>query len=180
MLTPLFKKNDKKATWLIGIFSFVVFAVVASLNKIKLDVEVGFDVHIFACINAVINSVVAICLIAALWAVKTKKYVLHKNLMFTALILSVLFLVSYIAHHILAGETKFGGEGVAKIIYLIILITHIFLASIILPFILFTSYRALIGEYDKHKKLARITYPIWLYVAITGPVVYFMISPFYN
>lgn len=180
MLTPLFKKNDKKATWLIGIFSFVVFAVVASLNKIKLDVAVSFDVHIFACINAVINSVVAICLIAALWAVKTKKYVLHKKLMFTALVLSVLFLVSYIAHHILAGETKFGGEGGAKIIYLIILVTHIFLASIILPFILFTSYRALIGEYDKHKKLARITYPIWLYVAITGPVVYFMISPFYN
>lgn len=180
MLAPLFKKNDKKANWLIGIFSVVVFAVVVSLNRIKLDVQLGFDVHIFALINALINSVVAICLVAALWAVKNKKYTLHRNLMFTALLLSVLFLLSYIAHHLLAGETKYEGEGLAKIIYLVILITHIFLASIILPFILFTSYRALIGEFSNHKKLARITYPIWLYVAITGPIVYFMISLFYK
>lgn len=180
MIEPLFKKNDVKANWLIGIFSFVVFAVVVSLNRIKLDVQVGFDVHVFALANAIINSLVAICLVAALWAVKNKKFQLHRNLMFTALLLSILFLVSYIAHHILAGETKFGGEGFAKYLYFFILITHIFLASVILPFILFTSYRALIGEFDKHKKLAKITFPIWLYVAITGPVVYFMISPYYN
>lgn len=179
MLAAVLKKNDVKAKWLIGIFSFVVFAVVVSLNRIKLDIKVDFDVHVFATLNAVINSLVAVCLVAALLAVKSKKYVLHKNLMLTALLLSVLFLVSYIAHHLLAGDTKFGGEGFIRVVYFAILISHIFLASIILPFILFTSYRALIAEFDTHKKLARITYPIWLYVAITGPVVYFMICPYY-
>jgi putative membrane protein len=111
--------------------------------------------------------------------VKQKKYELHKKIMMTAIVLSVLFLVSYIAHHLFAGETKFGGEGTMKAIYYLILFTHIPLAGIILPFILFTAYRALIGEYEQHKKLTRITWPIWFYVAVTGVIVYWMISPYY-
>ena len=99
--------------------------------------------------------------------------------MLTAMVLSILFLVSYICHHLFAGDTKFGGEGTARIIYFIILFTHIPLAGLILPFILFTAYRGLIGEYARHKKLARITWPVWLYVAITGVAVYLMISPYY-
>ena len=94
--------------------------------------------------------------------------------------LSVVFLISYITHHLLAGDTKFGGEGIIKIIYLIILFTHIFLAAVILPFILFTAYRALVAEYAAHKKLAKITWPLWLYIAISGPIVYLMISPYYT
>jgi putative membrane protein len=180
MLQASIQKNDPKAKWLIGIFSFVVFAAVVILGRVKLEVDLGFDVHIFAAINAVINSVIAVLLIAALWAVKAKKYLLHKQMMMTALLLSVLFLVSYIAHHLLAGDTKFGGEGALRTIYYIILVTHIFLAAIILPFILFTAYRALTAEYATHKKLAKYTWPLWLYVAITGPVVYWMISPYYQ
>jgi putative membrane protein len=180
MLQATLKKNDIKAKWLIGIFSVVVFAVVASLNKIKLDIKVDFDVHIFAVANAIINSLVAVLLVAALMAVKQGKYLLHKKLMMGALVLSILFLVSYIAHHILAGETKFGGEGIMKLIYLTILITHIMLAAVILPFILFTTYRAMIAEFPAHKKLAKITWPLWFYVAVTGPVVYLMISPYYQ
>jgi putative membrane protein len=180
MLQATLKKNDIKAKWLIGIFSFVVFAVVASLNKIKLDIKVDFDVHIFAVANAIINSLVAVLLVAALMAVKQGKYLLHKKLMMGALVLSILFLVSYIAHHILAGETKFGGEGIMKLVYLIILFTHILLAAVILPFILFTTYRAMIAEFPAHKKLAKITWPLWFYVAVTGPVVYLMISPYYH
>ncbi len=179
MLAPLIEKNDKKYKTLIGIFSFVVFAVVVILGRVKLDVDLGFDVHIFAAINAVINSLVSIMLIAGMIAIKQRKYEQHKKIMFTAMILSVLFLVSYIAHHLLAGDTKFGGEGGIKIFYYIILITHIFLAAIILPFILFTVYRASIAEWPAHKKLARITWPIWLYVSITGVLVYLMISPYY-
>jgi putative membrane protein len=99
--------------------------------------------------------------------------------MLAAIVLSVLFLLSYIAHHLLAAETKFGGEGTIRIVYYFILMTHIPLAGIILPFILFTAYRALIGEYEQHKKLTRITWPIWFYVAVTGVVVYCMISPYY-
>jgi len=179
MLTPALKKNDKQARLLILTFSFVVFAAVLLLSRFKLEVDLGFDVHIFALINAVINSIVSLLLVAALMAVKKKNYVQHKNIMMAAMLLSILFLVSYIAHHLLAGETKFGGTGAMKSIYYFILITHIPLAAIILPFILFTAYRGLIGEYPAHKKLARYTWPLWLYVSVTGVLVYIFISPYY-
>ena len=179
MLTPVWKKNDAKASWLIIVFSVIVFAAVVLLSRVKLEVDLGFDVHLFAKLNAVINSAVAILLIIALWAVKSGKYEVHRNIMLTAMVLSVLFLVSYICHHLFAGETKFGGTGGAKTLYYIILGTHIPLAGLILPFILFTAYRGLVGEYARHRKLARITWPVWLYVAITGVAVYLMISPYY-
>jgi putative membrane protein len=179
MLAPVLKKNDKQARLLILTVSFVVFAAVAILSKVKLEVDLGFDIHVFAKINAIINSCVSVLLIAAFFAVKNKQYVRHKNLMLGAMFLSILFLVSYIAHHLLAGDTKFGGEGAIRYIYFVILITHIFLAAIILPFILFTAYRSLTGEFEKHKKLARYTFPLWLYVSITGVVVYLLISPYY-
>ncbi|HEX3023800.1 MAG TPA: DUF420 domain-containing protein [Chitinophagaceae bacterium] len=180
MLQASIKKNDPQAKILIGIFSFVVFVAVLLLSRFKLTVDLGFNVHVFATANAIINSVIAVLLVVALIAVKNKNYLLHKKLMFTALILSVVFLVSYIAHHLLAGETKFGGTGAVKIIYLTILFTHIFLAAIILPFILYTAYRALTAEFDAHKKLAKYTWPLWFYVAVSGPVVYLMISPYYH
>ncbi len=195
MLQATLTKNDDQAKWLIGIFSVVVFTAVTLLSKFKLQVNLGFDVHIFAAANAIINAMIAVLLIAALITVKNGNYMLHKRLMMTALVLSILFLVSYIAHHLLAGEAKFGDvnhDGIVtdeekllvgsttRLIYFIILITHIFLAAVILPFILFTAYRALTGEFAMHKKLAKITWPLWLYVAVTGPVVYLMISPYYS
>jgi putative membrane protein len=194
MLQAAWKKNDKKAKTLIFIFSAIVFAAVVLLSRIKLNVNLGFDVHLFAQANAIINSCVALLLVIALIAVKSKNYQLHKNLMMTAMFLSVLFLVSYICHHLFASETRFGdinhdgvvseiekaAVGSSRMIYYIILGTHIPLAGIILPFILFSAYRALTGEFDKHKKLVRITWPIWFYVAVTGVVVYWMISPYYN
>ena len=194
MLPPSMVKNDSKAKIVIWIVSIVVFGAVAFLVKFKLNISLGFNVHVFAKFNAVINSVVAILLIAGLIVVKQKNYALHKKIMLSAIVLSVLFLVSYICHHLLAGDTRFGdinhdgilsdeeksAAGSLRIIYYIILITHIPLAAIILPFILFTAYRALIGEYEKHKKLARITWPVWFYVAVTGVVVYLMISPYYS
>lgn len=193
MLAPAWKRNDKKASVLIIAFSFIVFAAVVLLSRIQLQVDLGFDVHLFAKANAVINSMVAILLVAALVAVKKKQYLAHKNMMMTAMILSILFLVSYICHHLFAGETKFGdvdhngvlsdaesaNVGSLKLVYYIILATHIPLAGIILPFILFTAYRAQIGEWPRHRKLAKITWPVWLYVAVTGVIVYLMISPYY-
>ena len=180
MLQPLLTKNDKKARLLIYAVSIVVFAAVVFLSKYKLQVDLGFNVHVFAKANAIINSMVAILLLAGLFTVKQKNYLLHKKIMLSAISLSVLFLLSYIAHHLLAGETKFGGEGISRIIYRIILFTHIPLAAIILPFVLFTAYRALTGEYDKHKKLVRITWPVWFYVAVSGVIVYLMINPYYS
>lgn len=193
MLPPVWKKNDRKASVLIITFSVIVFTAVVVLSRVKLDVDLGFDVHWFARINAMINSTVTVLLIAAIIAVKNRRYQAHKSLMLAAMILSVLFLVSYICHHLFAGETRFGDlnhdglldeaekaqAGSMRIVYYILLGTHIPLAGIILPFILFTAYRSLTGEYEKHRKLGKITWPVWLYVAVTGVVVYFMISPFY-
>jgi putative membrane protein len=180
MLAPVFKKNDKTARLLILTVSFVVFAAIAVLSKVKLEADLGFDVHVFALINAIINSCVSVLLVWAYIAIRNRSYVLHRNLMLGAMALSILFLVSYIAHHLLAGDTKFGGVGTIRYVYFFILITHIFLAAIILPFILFTAYRSLIGEFAKHKKLARYTFPLWLYVSITGVLVYLLISPYYS
>lgn len=180
MLTPSLKKNDKQARLFIITVSFVVFAAIAVLSRVKLEADLGFDIHVFALINAIINSCVSLLLVAALVAVKNKNYIMHRNLMLGAIILSVMFLVSYIAHHLLAGDTKFGGEGAIRYFYYVILITHIFLAAIILPFILYTAYRSLTGEFEKHKKLARYTWPLWLYVSVTGVLVYILISPYYS
>jgi putative membrane protein len=174
------KKNDKVARLLILTVSFVIFTAIVILGKVKLDVDLGFDKHIFAKFNAIINSTVSVLLIAGLTTIKMKKRKVHERIMLTAMTLSILFLISYICHHLFTGDTKFGGEGSIRYIYFSILITHIILAAVILPFILFTAYRALIGEYQKHKKLSRITWPIWLYVSITGVVVYLLISPYYT
>ena len=180
MLPPVWKKNDARARILIFSVSLIVFFAVVLLSRIKLDVHLGFDEHIFAKINAMINSTVSVLLLAGLTAVKNRKYLLHKRIMLAAMLLSCLFLLSYICHHLFAGETKFGGQGTIRYIYYFILGTHVVLAGVILPFILFTAYRALTGEWVRHKKLAKITWPIWLYVAITGVLVYFMISPYYS
>lgn len=190
------QKNDKKAKQLIIIFSIIVFAAVTVLGKYNLagKVNLPFDKHIFAFLNAVINSLVAVLLITALIAVKQKKYALHRNLMLVAMSLSVLFLLSYICHHLFAGEAIYGetdgvkglsdaelaAAGSMRKVYLAVLITHIPLAGIGLPFILFAAYRGLTGDYDKHKKLVRFVFPLWLYVAVTGVIVYWMISPYYN
>ena len=192
--TPSFQKNEKKARVLIYSVSIIVFVAVALLSRYKLNVNFGFNVHVFALANAVINSLVSLLLIAGLVTAKQRKFLLHKKIMLAAIVLSILFLVSYIAHHLLAGETKFGdinhdgilsddekaSVGALRIVYYIILGTHIPLAAIILPFILFTAYRALSGDYEKHKKLVRITWPIWFYVAISGVLIYLWISPYYN
>jgi Predicted membrane protein len=194
MLQPTLQKNDKKAKILIYAVSIIVFAAVVFLSKFKLNADLGFDVHVFAKANAVINSAVAVLLLGGLLAVKQKNYLLHKKVMLTAISFSVLFLVSYICHHLFAGDTKFGDinhdgivsidekalAGNARMFYYFILLTHIPLAAIILPFILFTAYRALTGEYEKHKKLVRITWPVWFYVAVSGVIVYVMISPYYS
>jgi putative membrane protein len=194
MLQPTLEKNDSKAKKVIWAVSIIVFLAVAGLSKFKLYVALPFNVHVFATINAIINSLVAILLVAGLVSIKSKNYLLHKKIMLSAITLSVLFLVSYICHHLMAGETKYGdidhdgilslnekmAVGSTRIIYYVLLGLHIPLAAIILPFILFTAYRALTGEYDKHKKLVRITWPVWFFVAISGVIVYWMISPFYG
>jgi putative membrane protein len=186
-------KNDRKARILIFSFSIIVFILISALGKYKLDVDLGFDEHIFAKANAVINSIVVVLLLAGLYSAKTRRYTTHRNIMLTAMALSVLFLLSYVLHHLFAGEARFGdlnhdgvvseaekaAAGSIRYAYYVLLSTHILLAGIVLPFILFTAYRALINENAAHRKLAKVTWPIWFYVAISGPIVYLMISPYY-
>jgi putative membrane protein len=193
MLQPQIKKNDKRAKLFIWVISFIVFAAVLMLSRIKININLGFDVHNFALFNAIVNTIVSVLLIAGLIAVKQKKFHLHQNIMIAALVCSVLFLVSYICHHLFAGETKFGdinhdglisdeektAAGGVRFFYYILLATHIPLAGIILPFILFTAYRGLTAEFTRHKKTAKITWPVWLYVSVSGVLVYLMISPYY-
>ncbi|MEJ8817217.1 DUF420 domain-containing protein [Lacibacter sp. H407] len=179
-LPPSIQKNDKLAYILIFTVSIIVFVAVAFLSRIEVKVNLGFDKHIFARLNALINTFVALLLLGALYAAKDKRYRTHKKLMLWAIGFSVLFLVSYICHHLFTGETAYGGSGLVKIVYYFILITHIVLAGLILPFILFTAYRGLTAEFHKHKKLARITWPLWFYVAVTGVIVFLMVSPYYT
>jgi putative membrane protein len=188
------KRNDKKARTLIFLFSAIVFIAVSALGKYHLNVDLGFDEHIFAKINAFINSIVSVLLLAGLITAKKGLYTKHRNIMLLAMGLSILFLLSYICHHLLAGEARFGdlnhdgvlseaekqAAGLMRFVYYIFLSTHILLAGIVLPFILFTAYRALTNDNARHRKIAKITWPIWFYVAITGPLVYLMISPYYS
>lgn len=180
MLSPIIQKNDKKAGILIVGLSLVVFVAVIFLSRIKVEADLGFDVHIFATLNASINFTVSVLLVLALVAVKKKMYQAHKRLMAASMVLSGLFLVSYIAHHLLSDSTPYGGDGPLKTIYYIILISHIFLAAVILPFILYTAYRGLTAEFARHKKIARLTWPVWFYVSVSGVLVYLLISPYYQ
>jgi len=193
MLTKTWQKNDRRAHILIWIFSAIVFLAITILDRITVDAELGFDPHIFAKLSAGVNTIVSMLLIVGLVFVRQKKYLLHKNMMLFTMGLSVLFLVFYIAHHLFTGETKYGDldhngilnedeksiAGIARFVYYFIISTHIILAGLVMPFVLYSAYRALTGEFNKHKKLVRYTYPIWLYVAVTGVVVYLMISPYY-
>jgi putative membrane protein len=169
--------KEKKFNQLITIVSIVVPLVVAALFGVKIDgVErLGFLPPIYAAINGL----TAVLLIIAVIAIKNGNTSLHQKLMTTCIALSLLFLVLYIAYHMTSESTSYGGEGAVKYVYFFILISHIILSIVVIPLVLKTYAKAYLGQYESHRKLAKITFPIWLYVAITGVVVYFMISPYY-
>ena len=161
--------------------SVVIPIVVAILFNIKLK-DFGIIVEPLSFlppIYATINGLTAVLLVAAVISIKNGNKNLHEKLMTTAIACSVVFLIMYVAYHMTSDSTKFGGQGTIRTVYFLILISHIALSIIIIPFVLFTYVRALSGNFERHKKLARITFPLWLYVAVTGVIVYLMISPYY-
>lgn len=163
---------------LITIVSVVVPLVVAILFGVRIpNVE---PLRILPPIYASINGVTAVLLVTALWAIKNKRIVLHESLMKVSIFLSLLFLVMYVAYHMTSDSTPYGGEGVIRYVYYFILITHIVLSIGIIPMVLITYVRAISKHFGAHKKIARITFPIWLYIALTGVIVYLMISPYYG
>lgn len=168
--------NSKKYNKWIVILSIAIPVVVAILFGVKVDVELPvFLPPIYAAINAI----TAIVLITAVLAVKKGNIQLHEKLMKTAVLLSVIFLVLYVAYHMTSTSTNFRGEGIIKYIYYVILISHILLSIVIIPFVLITFVRGITNQIELHKKIARITFPLWLYVAVTGVVIYILISPYY-
>ncbi|XLS29823.1 DUF420 domain-containing protein [Flavobacteriaceae bacterium M23B6Z8] len=172
------KKYNK---WIV-LLSIAIPLAVAVLFRIKLK-DFGFDVEPLSFlppIYATINGATAVLLVVAVTAIKNGNRKLHENLMKVCILLSVLFLVMYVAYHMTADATPYGGEGALRYIYFFILISHILLSIGIIPMVLITYVRALAERFDKHRKIAKITFPIWLYVAVTGVIVYLMISPYYT
>lgn len=167
--------SKKYNIWII-ILSIAIPLVVAVLFSVKIDVRLPV---FLPPIYATLNAFTAVLLVLGFWAVKNKKLALHEKLMKTAIAFSVLFLVLYVAYHMTSDSTKFGGEGTIKTVYFIILISHIFLSVLVIPFVLMTYVRAITNQVELHKKIARFTFPLWLYVAVTGVIVYVMISPYY-
>jgi len=169
--------NKGKYNIYIWIVSIVVPVLVAFLFTVRIpNVE---PLSFLPPIYASINGLTAIFLIIALWAIKNKKIVLHEGLMKISIGLSLVFLVMYVAYHMTSESTPYGGEGFMRYIYFFILITHIILSIGVIPMVLITYVRAISKQFANHKKIARYTFPIWLYIAITGVIVYLMISPYY-
>ncbi|HLT53688.1 MAG TPA: DUF420 domain-containing protein [Flavobacteriaceae bacterium] len=169
------EQNEKKYNKWIVILSVAIPLAVAALFGIKIDLELPvFLPPIYAAINAI----TALVLLLALFQIKKGKRKVHENLMKFAITLSVLFLVMYVLYHMTSDSTTY--EGDYKTLYYFILISHIILSIAVIPFVLITYVRGITGNFASHKKIAKITFPLWLYVAVTGVIVYLMISPYYT
>ena len=161
---------------LIIALSIVIPVVVAVLFKVRIK---GYDFSFLPPIYASINGVTAILLIAGVIAIKNKMRGVHERIMKTCIFLSASFLIMYILYHMTSDPTPYGGNGVWRYVYFFILVTHIVLSVAVIPLVLFTFVRALAGNFERHRALAKFTFPVWLYVAVTGVIVYLMISPYY-
>lgn len=175
-------EEEKKYKGIIWVLSILIPLAVAALFGINLR-KLGYDVEPLSFlppIYASINGLTAILLVWAVTAVKKGNTKLHERLIKLCMVCSALFLLMYVSYHMTSDSTPYGGQGTIRSVYFFILITHIILSIVIIPFVLFTFVRGIAGAYERHKKLARITYPMWLYVAVSGVIVYMMISPYYN
>lgn len=170
-------KLEKKLNILAVIVSVVILLVVIFMRKIQIDT--GIDFSFLPPLHSGLNALTAVVLLIGFRFIKKGNFTAHRNAMTLALSLSVLFLISYVLYHITTPVTYYEGEGIIRFIYFFLLITHVVLAAVILPFILFTVNRAVSGQFARHKKMARWVFPIWLYVAITGPICYLMLLPYY-
>lgn len=171
-----------------------VLVLVGMMRQVKITLPEGWDLSFLAPFHATLNALTAIVLIIAFYYIKQKNIIMHRRMIYVAMALSVLFLLSYVAYHFTMPETLFGDAnhdgvvsmeekaavGSIRMLYLLLLLSHIFLAALILPFILFTFIRAYTNQYERHRRMARWVFPVWLYVAITGPICYIMLMPYYS
>jgi putative membrane protein len=167
-------KKLSVAAWIITV---IVLLLVGMMRRVKLDVDMDFTM--LPMVNAILNSCTALVLVIAFIFIRRKQVERHRNMIFVAMALSFVFLVCYVLYHFTTPETTYCGEGWMRTVYFTFLITHVVLAAVIFPFVLFTFIRGFTGQYARHRKMARWVFPVWLYVAISGPVVYLMLSPCY-
>ncbi len=186
---------EKKLNRVAFFVTALVLLLVGAMRRpqFKITLPEGVDLSFLPAFHSSMNILTAIALIIALWFIKKQNMKMHRNFIYAALGFSALFLLSYVAYHFTSSEVLYGdanGDGVVdaaelaivgsmRTVYLIILATHIITAAVIFPFILFTFIRAFTGQYDRHKKMARWVFPVWLFVAISGPVCFFMLKPYY-
>ncbi|WP_026998393.1 DUF420 domain-containing protein [Eisenibacter elegans] len=172
--------QNRKPMWVIGILSVAIPLVVAFLlfGSKATRIE-GLNVSLLPHLNAILNSATFVCLLAGGLFIRQKNIAYHRAAMTTAFVLSSVFLVSYVIYHNNADSTPYGGEGILRTIYFFILITHILLAMVVVPLVLMALYYAWTQQISRHKKIVKWTYPVWVYVAATGVLVYWMISPYY-
>jgi putative membrane protein len=180
MTTPFTEQQLQQRGKIINIISIVIPVAVAFLIGIRTKLPLGEWTKMLPHVNGVINSITSVLLILGLVFIKQKNKRLHKTTMLSAFSLGALFLVTYILYHISNKETPFGGDGAVKIIYYFFLITHIVLSIVVVRLVLLALNFALTSQFERHKKMVRWAYPIWLYVSVTGVVVYLMISPYYS
>ena len=172
--------RNKRLRLLINVISIGLPLLVAIMFRFKFEnVQWPFDVYLLPLTNAIINGASAVLLIVSLVAIKNRNVVLHTRLIYVAMGLSLLFLLIYVMYHTTTTHTSYGGEGGIRTFYLILLASHIILAAIQPPFVLYAFYYGYTGQYDKHLKLVKFSFPIWLYVSVTGVICYLMISPYY-
>ncbi len=169
---------EKRLNTIAYIVSAVVLLLVGLMRRVKIDL--GVDFSFLPPIHASLNALCALILLLALYYIKNKQVENHRRAIYAAMVCSALFLVSYVLYHFTTPETRYGGTGVMRTLYFILLITHVVLAAVILPFILLTFTRAYTNQFERHKKMARWVFPLWLYVAVTGPVCYLMLQPYYQ
>lgn len=169
------EKKLNKFAWVI---TAAVLLLVVLMRRVKIETSIDFT--FLPAVYSTLNALTAVILIAGLYFIKNKQIEKHQQAMTASVLTSLLFLLGYVLYHFTTEETKFGGEGTIRYVYFFLLITHVILAAVIFPFILFTFIRAYTKQFDRHKKMARWVYWVWLYVALTGPVLYFMIKPYYT
>jgi len=168
-------KTLSRIAWVITV---IVLALVVMMRRIKIDSSIDFS--FLPPLHASLNAITAVILVFALLQIKKGNVEGHKKLIYVAITTSVLFLLSYVTYHFTTEETRYCVEGGIRYLYFFLLITHVILAAVIFPFILFTFIRAYTNQFDRHKKMARWVFPIWFYVAVTGPILYLMLSPCYG
>jgi putative membrane protein len=179
--SPLSASAEKKLRIAVWVVTALVLLLVGMMRRPELRVTLpeGVNLHFLPAVHAVLNSTVALCLIVALGAVKQRNISRHKCFMTAAMVLSTIFLLCYVAYHFTQPETKFAGVGGIRIVYFGLLITHIVSAAVSFPLILLTYLAGWADRRQAHRRLAKITFPLWLYVAITGPICYLMLRPYY-